>query len=72
MEKTNERKAYCMPQCTWLELAEDELMRGTSFENPGSGGGSGHASAGDSGGLSAKSNPFFEDEYENEEVEWEE
>lgn len=71
MEKTNERKAYCMPQCTWLELAEDELMRGTSFESTGSGGGSGHASAGDSGGLSAKSNPFFEEEDENEETGWE-
>ena len=71
MEKTNERKAYCAPQCTWLELAEDELMRGTSFENPGSGGGNGHASAGDSGGLSAKSNPFFEEEDENEETGWE-
>lgn len=70
MEKTNERKVYCAPQCTWLELAEDELMRGTSFENPGSGG-SGHASAGDSGGLSAKSNPFFEEEDENEETGWE-
>ena len=71
MEKTNERKAYCTPQCTWLELAEDELMRGTSFESTGSGGGSGHASAGDSGGLSAKSNPFFEEENENEETGWE-
>ncbi|WP_036894786.1 hypothetical protein [Prevotella sp. oral taxon 306] len=71
MEKTNERKAYCAPQCTWLELAEDELMRGTSFESTGSGGGSGHASAGDSGGLSAKSNPFFEEEDENEETGWE-
>ena len=71
MEKTNERKAYCMPQCTWLELAEDELMRGTSFESTGSGGGSGHSSAGDSGGLSAKSNPFFEEEDENEETGWE-
>ena len=71
MEKTNERKVYCAPQCTWLELAEDELMRGTSFETPGSGGGSGHASAGDSGGLSAKSNPFFEEEDENEETGWE-
>ena len=71
MEKTNERKAYCAPQCTWLELTEDELMRGTSFESPGSGGGSGHASAGDSGGLSAKSNPFFEEEDENEETGWE-
>ena len=71
MEKTNERKAYCAPQCTWLELAEDELMRGTSFENPGGGGGSGHASAGDSGGLSAKSNSFFEEEDENEETGWE-
>ena len=72
MEKTNERKAYCAPQCTWLELAEDELMRGTSFESTGSGGGSGHASAGDSGGLNAKAHSFFEDENENEEVEWEE
>ena len=71
MEKTNERKAYCAPQCTWLELAEDELMRGTSFESTGSGGGSGHASAGDSGSLSAKSNPFFEEEDENEETGWE-
>ena len=71
MEKTNERKVYCAPQCTWLELAEDELMRGTSFENPGGGGGSGHASAGDSGGLSAKSNPFFEEDDENEETGWE-
>ncbi|WP_018909990.1 hypothetical protein [Prevotella veroralis] len=71
MEKTNERKAYCAPQCTWLELTEDELMRGTSFESTGSGGGSGHASAGDSGGLSAKSNPFFEEEDENEETGWE-
>lgn len=71
MEKTNEREAYCAPQCTWLELAEDELMRGTSFESTGSGGGSGHASAGDSGGLSAKSNPFFEEEDENEETGWE-
>ena len=71
MEKTNERKAYCAPQCTWLELAEDELMRGTSFESTGSGGGSGHASAGDSGGLSAKSNSFFEEEDENEETGWE-
>ena len=71
MEKTNERKVYCAPQCTWLELAEDELMRGTSFENPGSSGGSGHASAGDSGGLSAKSNSFFEEEDENEETGWE-
>ena len=71
MKKTNERKAYCAPQCTWLELAEDELMRGTSFESTGSGGGSGHASAGDSGGLSAKSNPFFEEEDENEETGWE-
>ena len=71
MEKTNERKVYCAPQCTWLELAEDELMRGTSFESSGSGGGSGHASAGDSGGLSAKSNPFFEEEDENEETGWE-
>ena len=71
MEKTNERKVYCVPQCTWLELAEDELMRGTSFESSGSGGGSGHASAGDSGGLSAKSNPFFEEEDENEETGWE-
>lgn len=71
MEKTNERKAYCAPQCTWLELAEDELMRGTSFESTGSGGGSGHASAGDSGGLSAKSNPFFDEEDENEETGWE-
>ena len=71
MEKTNERKVYCVPQCTWLELAEDELMRGTSFESTGSGGGSGHASAGDSGGLSAKSNPFFEEEDENEETGWE-
>ncbi len=71
MEKTNERKVYCAPQCTWLELAEDELMRGTSFESTGSGGGSGHASAGDSGGLSAKSNPFFEEEDENEETGWE-
>lgn len=71
MEKTNERKAYCAPQCTWLELAEDELMRGTSFESTGSGGGSGHASAGDSGGLSAKSNSFFEEEEENEETGWE-
>ena len=71
MEKTNERKVYCMPQCTWLELAEDELMRGTSFESTGSGGGSGHASAGDSGGLSAKSNPFFKEEDENEETGWE-
>ena len=69
MEKTNERKVYCAPQCTWLELAEDELMRGTSFESTGSGGGSGHASAGDSGGLSAKSNPFFEEE--DEETGWE-
>ena len=71
MEKTNERKAYCAPQCTWLELTEDELMRGTSFESTGSGGGSGHASAGDSGGLSAKSNPFFKEEDENEETGWE-
>ena len=71
MEKTNERKVYCVPQCTWLELAEDELMRGTSFESTGSGGGSGHASAGDSGGLSAKSNSFFEEEDENEETGWE-
>ena len=71
MEKTDERKVYCAPQCTWLELAEDELMRGTSFESSGSGGGSGHASAGDSGGLSAKSNPFFEEEDENEETGWE-
>ena len=71
MEKTNERKAYCAPQCTWLELTEDELMRGTSFESTGSGGGSGHASAGDSGGLSAKSNSFFEEEDENEETGWE-
>ena len=71
MEKTNERKAYCAPQCTWLELVEDELMRGTSFESTGSGGGSGHASAGDSGGLSAKSNPFFDEEDENEETGWE-
>ena len=71
MEKTNERKVYCAPQCTWIELAEDELMRGTSFESTGSGGGSGHASAGDSGGLSAKSNPFFEEEDENEETGWE-
>lgn len=71
MEKTNERKVYCAPQCTWLELAEDELMRGTSFESTGSGGGSGHASAGDSGGLSAKSNSFFEEEDENEETGWE-
>ena len=71
MEKTNERKVYCAPQCTWLELTEDELMRGTSFESTGSGGGSGHASAGDSGGLSAKSNPFFEEEDENEETGWE-
>ena len=71
MEKTNERKVYCAPQCTWLELAEDELMRGTSFESTGSGGGSGHASAGDSGGLSAKSNPFFEEEDGNEETGWE-
>ena len=71
MEKTNERKVYCAPQCTWLELAEDELMRGTSFESTGSGGGSGHASAGDSGGLSAKSNPFFKEEDENEETGWE-
>ena len=69
MEKTNERKVYCAPQCTWLELTEDELMRGTSFESTGSGGG--HASAGDSGGLSAKSNPFFEEEDENEETGWE-
>ena len=72
MEKTNERKVYCAPQCTWLELAEDELMRGTSFESTGSGGGSGHASAGDSGGLNAKAHSFFEDGDENEEVEWEE
>ena len=72
MEKTNERKAYCAPQCTWLELTEDELMRGTSFESTGSGGGSGHASAGDSGGLNAKAHSFFEDEDENEEVEWKE
>ena len=71
MEKTNERKVYCVPQCTWLELTEDELMRGTSFESTGSGGGSGHASAGDRGGLSAKSNPFFEEEDENEETGWE-
>ncbi len=71
MKKTNERKVYCAPQCTWLELAEDELMRGTSFESTGSGGGSGHASAGDSGGLSAKSNSFFEEEDENEETGWE-
>lgn len=71
MEKTNERKVYCAPQCTWLELAEDELMRGTSFESTGSGGGSGHASAGDSGGLSAKSNPFFEEGDKNEEIGWE-
>ena len=71
MEKTNERKVYCAPLCTWLELAEDELMRGTSFESTGSGGGSGHASAGDSGGLSAKSNSFFEEEDENEETGWE-
>ena len=71
MEKTNERKVYCAPLCTWLELAEDELMRGTSFESTGSGGGSGHASAGDSGGLSAKSSPFFEEEDENEETGWE-
>ena len=71
MEKTNERKVYCAPLCTWLELAEDELMRGTSFESTGSGGGSGHASAGDSGGLSAKSNPFFEEEDKNEEIGWE-
>ena len=71
MEKTNERKVYCAPQCMWLELAEDELMRGTSFESTGSGGGSGHASAGDNGGLSAKSNPFFEEEDENEETGWE-
>ena len=71
MEKTNERKVYCAPQCTWLELAEDELMRGTSFESTGSGGDSGHASAGDSGGLSAKSNSFFEEEDENEETGWE-
>ena len=71
MEKTNERKVYCAPQCTWLELAEDELMRGTSLESTGSGGGSGHASAGDSGGLSAKSNSFFEEEDENEETGWE-
>lgn len=71
MEKTNERKVYCAPLCTWLELAEDELMRGTSFESTGSGGGSGHASAGDNGGLSAKSNSFFEEEDENEETGWE-
>ena len=71
MEKTNERKAYCAPQCTWLELAEDELMRVTSFENPGSGGGSGHASAGDSGGLNAKAHSFLEEEDENEETGWE-
>ena len=71
MEKTSERRVYCAPQCTWLELAEDELMQRTSFESTGSGGGSGHASAGDSGGLSAKSNPFFEEEDENEETGWE-
>ena len=71
MEKTNERKVYCAPQCTWLELESERLMQRTSFENPGSGGGSGHASAGDSGGLSAKSNPFFDEEDENEETGWE-
>ena len=65
MEKTNERKVYCAPQCTWLELESDELMQRTSVI------GSGHASAGDSGGLSAKSNPFFEEEDENEEPGWE-
>lgn len=65
MEKTNERKVYCAPQCMWLELESDELMQRTSVI------GSGHASAGDSGGLSAKSNPFFEEEDENEETGWE-
>ena len=65
MEKTNERKVYCAPQCTWLELESDELMQRTSVI------GSGHASAGDSVGLSAKSNPFFEEEDENEETGWE-
>ena len=65
MEKTNERKVYCAPQCMWLELESDELMQRTSVI------GSGHASAGDSGGLSAKSNPFCEEEDENEETGWE-
>ena len=65
MKKTNGRKAYCAPQCTWLELETEGLMQRTSVI------GSGHASAGDSGGLSAKSNPFFEEEDENEETGWE-
>ena len=65
MEKTNGRRVYCAPQCTWLELECERLMQRTSVI------GSGHASAGDSGGLSAKSNPFFEEEDENEETGWE-
>ena len=63
--KTIRRKAYCTPQCTCVELESDEFMQRTSVI------GSGHASAGDSGGLSAKSNPFFEEEDENEETGWE-
>ena len=66
MEKTNERKVYCAPQCTWLELESEGLMQRTSVI------GSGHASAGDSGGLNAKAHSFFEDEDENEDVEWKE
>ena len=61
MEKTNERKAYCAPQCMIVRLKDEDLMQSTSFNN-----GAGHQKAGDDGTLNAKKSFVFEDEDENE------
>ena len=60
MMKTKERKDYCTPWCSLLKVENEGFMR-TSFNNPG-GSGSGHAHAGDSGGLNAKVSTFTEEE----------
>lgn len=62
-------RLYCAPQCSLIRLDASEPLQVVSFNSPGaSGGGSGHASAGDSGGLSAKQQLIFDaEEEENEE-----
>ena len=62
--KTKERKDYCTPWCSFLKVENEGFMR-TSFNNPG-GSGSGHAHAGDTGGLNAKVSTFTEEESHEE------
>ena len=60
---------YYAPQCSLIQLDASEPFQAVSFNSPGaSGGGSGHASAGDNGGLNAKQQLIFDDdEEENDE-----